>query len=220
MSTPNTDAGWNSVWERTDPFMKVVDAGREFYNMFFRRLLLKHATPSANMIELGCGSSTLALSIAGNLKSLVGIDRSQEARMLSEQHAKRRGVQNATFVDADILNLPEGLRGKFDLVWSQGLMEHFDEYLPVVQAHYDAAKPGGTILISVPYRYSYLVPWYLATRNRFLARFWPYADQKFLTKKELLELGRQIGAPFTAYFLPPAGIGFLMGIVVLEIRKS
>lgn len=181
---------------------------------------MKHVTPATDMVELGCGSSTLALSLTGGIRSLTGIDRSQEALALSRSYAKRGGVRNATFLSADMLNLPDDLKGKFGLVWSQGLMEHFDEYLPVVRAHYETAKTGGTVLISVPYRYSFLYPWYAATRIKPLARFWPYADQKFLTKKELRELGRQIGAPYKVYFLPPLGIGFLMGIVILEIKKS
>jgi SAM-dependent methyltransferase len=220
MATPNTGEGWDSVWERKGFFISVINAGRECYNLFFRRLLLKHLTPRTDMIELGCGSSTLTLSLAGKLKSITGIDRSKEALALSEKYAEQKNATNATFLSADILHLPDELKNRFGLVWSQGLMEHFDDYLPVVRAHYDAVKRGGTVLISVPYRYSYLYPWYAATRNNLLARFWPYADQKFLTKKELRGLGQKIGAPYKVYFLPPLGIGFLMGIVVLEIRKG
>lgn len=220
MHYQNKKESWDTVWHRKDLFTRIIDAGREFYNIFFRRLLMRHLTPESEMIELGCGSSTLSLSIAKNITRFTGIDNSPEALALSEKYASAKNLNNVSFVYGDILSLPDELKNKFDLVWSQGLMEHFSDYLPVVRAHYEAAKPGGTVLLSVPYQYSYIYPWYLLTRNKILARFWPYIEQRFLTLRELRELGKQVSKNYKAYFLKPTIAGILLGIVILEIKKE
>jgi SAM-dependent methyltransferase len=40
--------------------------------------------------------------------------------------------------------------GSFDLVYSNGLIEHFEDPYPLVRRHVELAKPGGRILILVP----------------------------------------------------------------------
>ena len=216
----NTPNGWNAVWKRKDLFISIIDTGREFYNLFFKRLMASRLKNNDEMIELGCGSaSTLSLSIAKKLKKYVGIDTSQEALLIARKITHSKKIMNAEFIEADIFNLPKNLHNRFDLVWSQGLMEHFPDYLPVVEAHYQVIKPGGTMLLGVPWKYSYINIWSWATKNKWLARFWPYAEQKFLTHKELRELGEKIGAPYRAYIIPPFYIGFILGVLFLEIKK-
>ena len=218
MELNNSPETWDSMWSRRDWFTKLLDFGRGVYNIFFRRFLNQYTSPDKEMIELGCGSATLALSLRHKLKNLVGIDNSEEAVALAASHDKRMNVA-AEFVHGDIFALPENLKNRFDLVWSQGLMEHFPDYEKVVQAHWNAAKPGGTILISVPFKYAYMYLWRAATRNNLLKRFWPYAEQKFLTHSELNALGGEFSRNYKVYLLPPAPIGLLLGIIILEIKK-
>jgi 2-polyprenyl-3-methyl-5-hydroxy-6-metoxy-1,4-benzoquinol methylase len=209
---------WDAMWARRDLFIKFIDVGRDFYNIFFRRLLLKNISPATELIEFGCGGSTLSLSIARRIKKLTGIDHSAESIKLSRANAEKIGV-NAEFVQCDIFKLPGGLKNKFDLVWSQGLMEHFDDYAAVVRAHWEAVRPGGKILISVPFKYSYINLWYILTRRGFLKRFWPWVDQRFLTHRELRDLGKRFSKDYKVYLLPPWLVGLIFGIIILEIKK-
>lgn len=219
MKLNNSPETWDQMWSRRDWFAKLLDVGREVYNIFFRRFLHQYIAQDKEMIELGCGSATLTLSLRHKLKNLVGIDNSEEAVALASSHAKRMNVA-AEFVTADIFVLPENLKNRFDVVWSQGLMEHFENYENVIRAHFDAAKPGGTILISVPFKYAYMYFWRAATRNKFLKGFWPYAEQKFLTHHELRELGKKFSKNYRVYLLPPMPIGLALGIIILEIKKD
>lgn len=219
MKLNNSPETWDQMWSRRDWFTKLLDFGREVYNIFFGGFLNRYIAPDKEMIELGCGSATLTLSLRHKLKNLVGIDNSEEAVALAASHAQRMNVA-AEFVTADIFVLPENLKNRFDVVWSQGLMEHFENYESVVRAHFDAAKPGGTILISVPFKYAYMYIWRAATRNEFLKRFWPYAEQKFLTHRELRELGGKFSKNYKVYLLPPTLVGLALGIIILEIKKD
>ena len=72
-----------------------------------------------------------------------------------------------SLVKGDCRNVPWS--DTFDLVWSQGLVEHFTNTELIIREHFKATKPGGTVLISVPYTYSYLNIWYWLTRPK-LAR--------------------------------------------------
>jgi 2-polyprenyl-3-methyl-5-hydroxy-6-metoxy-1,4-benzoquinol methylase len=51
-------------------------------------------------------------------------------------------------------------RHSFDLVYSLGVIEHFNDPLPVVEIHTQLLKPGGVALITIP-NYSGLYGWLL-----------------------------------------------------------
>ena len=48
----------------------------------------------------------------------------------------------------------------FDIVFSLGFLEHFDDPIPVVESHLKLLKPGGVLLIGVP-NYSGVYHWIL-----------------------------------------------------------
>jgi 2-polyprenyl-3-methyl-5-hydroxy-6-metoxy-1,4-benzoquinol methylase len=121
-----------------------------------------------------------------------------------------------TLLEGDLFRVPT--ERSFDIVWSQGLIEHFEDPAAVVCRHVECCRPGGIVLISVPWRYSYFTPWYLLTRSRMLRRFWPWSQQRFHTKASLEAL--MTGVPRSEYrefrvrLLQPC----ILGIILLEIR--
>lgn len=219
---------WDKIWSQKGLLNSAVNLGRNFYNSFFLKLLLKHARPGTEMVELGCGTATLSTRLAPKIKSYTGIDYSKEAVALAKmslslasQNASNSHFDNIKILQYDALNLPPELIGKFDLVWSQGLAEHFASLESIVKAHWFLAKQGGTILISVPYKHSYHFLWYWLTRPSFLKKLWPWedVDTKFLTRKELLSVGRSFSPSAQTVFLPPSIIGFPLGLIILKIKK-
>ena len=71
-----------------------------------------------------------------------------------------------------------------DVVWSQGLIEHFENPLKIVTEHYRICQSGGVVLISTPAKYSYQHLWYKITRPKMLRKFWPWTEQEFYNKKK------------------------------------
>lgn len=51
---------------------------------------------------------------------------------------------------ADLFNLKDGQGPDFDLVYSLGLVEHFEDMVGVVRRHLEFLKPEGTLLIGMP----------------------------------------------------------------------
>ena len=85
----------------------------------------------------------LSQVFAKEIEELVGIDITGAALELSRKHAANMGVTNAKFELGDCLKME--YVDKFDVVWSQGLMEHFDYPEKVAAEHYKATKPGGIV---------------------------------------------------------------------------
>jgi 2-polyprenyl-3-methyl-5-hydroxy-6-metoxy-1,4-benzoquinol methylase len=204
---------WQDIWKRRGILTSIIDGGRSIYNWFFRRYLRKFITRNTHFLEVGCGTSSLSLSLAKEMGELVGVDNAESAIELSRENATSMGIANSRFDLGDCLSL--SYQDEFDVVWSQGLMEHFESPLEVAAQHFKVTKPGGITLISIPYRYSYHALWYILTRPKFLRFLWPWTEQIFYTKKQLLAIGKKITPQARTHFLQP----FPLGIIILELPK-
>lgn len=211
--TTEQTAQWDEIWERKGLLDSVIDYGRTIYNWFFRRLLRRYMSDASRMLELGSGRASLSLSMAPSIGSLTGVDISETAVRQAAADARRRGLTNTKFVLDDCTKL--ALTDQFDFVWSQGLLEHFEDPLVVAREHYRMLAPGGTALLSVPYKYSYHTVWYTLTRPTFLRKLWPWTEQRFFDKKELLAVGKTVTPHARTFLLQP----FPLGIVLLEMRR-
>lgn len=205
---------WEAIWKRRGLLDRFIDTGRDIYNWFFRRLLLRYLTPTSSVLEMGSGRASLTLSLANRIGSLTGVDISETAVEQSTQDALKRGLTNTRFLIDDCTKL--ALTERFDFVWSQGLLEHFEDPHTIASEHYRMLAPGGVALLSVPYKYSYHTIWYTLTRPTFLRFLWPWTEQIFYDKKELLAIGKTITPHARTYLLQP----FPLGIVFLEMKRS
>ena len=94
---------------------------------------------------------------------------------------------NAKFTLGDLFNIPIQ-NEQFDLVFNQGVMEHFrlEGMNPssAVKEMYRLVKKNGTLIIFVPAYYSPLFFVYAILKKlNLIEKYWPYADQDFLHKK-------------------------------------
>ncbi|MEX2054970.1 MAG: methyltransferase domain-containing protein, partial [Candidatus Andersenbacteria bacterium] len=89
---------WDRIWQQKGWLWRGVAIARDRYNDLGKRLLTRYLEPGDRLLELGCGTSQLTLSLAPQLKDLVGLDISDEALRLARAHQAKLGVTNATFV--------------------------------------------------------------------------------------------------------------------------
>lgn len=212
---------WDGVWQ-TAAAGKVITALREYYSSRLRRLVTPHIDFHSRVLELGCGTATLLLSLAPHVREVVGLDISSEALKIAQGHQARQGPNNVVFVKADCQNVP--FENEFEVVYSAGLIEHFFERdIDIVRQHLKAAKPGGRVIMSVPYLYALHSLHYSVTRPKLTRRLWPWSQerhfQKFYSRAALRRVGKKTGLPYRVYFLRPWPVGLLLGILVLEIQK-
>src|SRR5947207_5264663 len=150
MSTPEAKTSkshWDGVWSR-EPRMRLpsrLNVG--VWDM--QRLLRRHVRPGMTVLEIGCAPGKLLAWVAKVLHAKVsGVDYSETGMA----HARKL---------FNVLHIPGDLRHEdlfqstfrvsaFDLVYSLGVIEHFDDPRDIVRRHIGFVVPGGTLLIIVP----------------------------------------------------------------------
>jgi 2-polyprenyl-3-methyl-5-hydroxy-6-metoxy-1,4-benzoquinol methylase len=104
----------------------------------------------ASCFELGCGSGRTAVAIARERTARVhGIDVAAPMVALAEQHAHEAGVADrCSFEAADFASYQPGER--FDTFVAVGVLDYFDDPLPMLRRAADEFAPGGAIVLSWP----------------------------------------------------------------------
>lgn len=201
------NSDWDNVWSRKTFLTKIVDLGRKIYNFYFISLI-KDNIKTGKLLEIGCGTSS-AIKKIKELDQVIGIDISREAMKISNKDKN----QNNAFIRGDCFKLPIA-DNTFDLVWSQGLIEHFSEPDKIVNEHYRVCKNGGIMLISVPYKYSYTLIWWYLTRPKFLRSLWPWTDQEFYTKRKFMKIIDKQGIKNHEFLT-----NYIFGTLILKVIK-
>jgi ubiquinone/menaquinone biosynthesis C-methylase UbiE len=136
---------WDEVWE-TSTLTRYTH--RVMLDSIARLLPLK----GAKVLEIGCGSGVDAVYLAQHGARVVAADYSMSAL----KHARSTSETHQTtlpLVAADLFHLPYP-DDTFDLVFSQGLMEHFHEPLPGLLEQVRVLHGGGLLCVDVPQTYS------------------------------------------------------------------
>ena len=100
-------------------------------------------------LEVGGGGSRILPYLGRRFAFQVfGSDFSWRGCLLLKANLSLQGV-NGGVVCEDLFR--SSLAGEsFDLVYSQGLIEHFDDTLPAIMEHLRLIKPGGKLVLVVP----------------------------------------------------------------------
>ena len=113
------------------------------------RLLRPCVKPGDRFLEIGCAPGKILSWVGAKLGATVaGVDYSPRGVVLTRQLMRAVGV-NADIREEDIFQTtfpPES----FDVVYSAGVIEHFEDPRVIVARHLQLTRPGGTTLITVP----------------------------------------------------------------------
>lgn len=144
-------------------------------------------------IELGCGLGKVSLlfSLLGAKTCLLDYD---EKALSAAKFVHQQFGANPDIINANLLDMPEQLCGRYDVAISSGTAEHFwnADRQRVFQSHVNALRPGGLAIIWVPNRYGLL--FHLGRSVRILARrpVCPVRETSF-TRGELYRRARDAG---------------------------
>ena len=141
-------AEWDQHWAKTKlpARVRLFLSGYRAFHRVFKRVLPPHIE---EVCEFGCAPGRWLVYFAKRYGARVwGLDISPLGCDLARANLRLCGVRGE-IVHGDLAStrIPDS---KFDLVYSLGLIEHFDDPLPVLAAHVAAAKVGGLIFVSVP----------------------------------------------------------------------
>lgn len=150
---------WELAWSQRPrmSFPSAVDIGTR--NVL--RLLRRYVRPGMRYVEVGCAPGKVMSWVGREIGSPVhGIDYSPTGVEAAQWLTAGLGISaDIRCEDATRTTLPPEA---FDLVFSCGLVEHFDDPHPMVAAHLALLAPGGVAVIAVP---NYSGP-YLAWQRR------------------------------------------------------
>ncbi len=183
-----TAAEWDGVWVSKGILHRILNKARAIFTMgLYKKVFKFYLSKSTMLLEVGCGSSTTSLYLAQYLKGFVGLDFSDEALKISREKAKELHIKNARLVKGNAFKMPFK-NDSFDVVWSQGLLEHFDNPREILTEKIRVCKKGGIVITIVPGAWSFNKLWYVLTRPRLFRNLWPWTEQLFYTKRMLRRL--------------------------------
>jgi 2-polyprenyl-3-methyl-5-hydroxy-6-metoxy-1,4-benzoquinol methylase len=135
---------WDATWadEKPHDYEGPVNA----FHPLFARLLPKGS--NLRLLELGSARGYALVYFHKEFGYEVhGVDASAEGMRVAEAHCRHNGVDAHLYVgDLFEVDVP----GPFDVVFSGGLVEHFDDLDRVVRRHVQWVKPGGLLVLGVP----------------------------------------------------------------------
>jgi SAM-dependent methyltransferase len=141
-------ARWSRFWsgrERPEEFYPPSPRIREH--------LLPHAGAGTRVLEVGAGSGRDGAALAARGARVVLLDASAGALELASRNAP--GLRGRALVRGDALASPFP-DAAFDVVFHQGLLEHFRDPLPLLLENRRLLRAGGVLLVDVPQTFH---PW-------------------------------------------------------------
>ena len=205
MTDPNTPELWDDIWQAgTSAEEHRRNVAREELSIRWQRIEERVRArfggfEDLRVIEIGAGAGTNAAAMAKRGASVTLLDYSPKALGNARELFEANGLE-ADFVEANALELPDEVRGDFDVAMSFGLNEHFTgaERVGIFQAHLEALRPDGIAIVSIPnarnapYRFS---KWAAERTGR-----WKLGVEVPFTRPELERICRQLGVTEPEFF--------------------
>jgi 2-polyprenyl-3-methyl-5-hydroxy-6-metoxy-1,4-benzoquinol methylase len=120
---------------------------RRFHRFFEKNL---SAMKDKELLEVGCGGSQYLPYFSKEFGlHVTGLDYSELGCEAAERVLAAEGVAGE-IVCANFFDAPQSLAGKFDVVVSMGVVEHFVDTAACIAAIAKLVKPGGVILTTIP----------------------------------------------------------------------
>ena len=150
---------WNENWQR-HPLSAPWDVEGDSLRSYGERYLFQYmsdaltsrglAHAGKSLIEVGCANSAVLPLFNSKLGfSIAGLDYSPIGCAQTEAILAREGISGDVF-QTDVFSPSVDLLGRFDVVISLGLVEHFSDTAAVVRTLANLLKPGGVMITSVP----------------------------------------------------------------------
>jgi SAM-dependent methyltransferase len=111
-------------------------------------LLASSLSPDRDVLDIGCGDGSTLLSMAGRIRTGVGIDNDPEHLDLAEQGRRKAAVNNVSFEQLVFAALPDrGWEDRFDVAFSERGPVGYS--VSSVLTALSVLKPGGLLLAEV-----------------------------------------------------------------------
>jgi SAM-dependent methyltransferase len=171
---------WNKYWglDSTQNFTKISWSKKRIMTTIGPFL-----QKGFNALDAGCGSGFFAKYFCDYGMHTTALDYSVEAlRIAQEKTQGKAELAKCDLVNDDLRNI---LSKKYDIIFTDGLFEHFteDEKDSIMKNLINVLKENGAILTFVPNKFS---PWELIRPF-----YMPGIEEKPFTMKQLVDLNKR-----------------------------
>lgn len=139
------------------------------------------------IIEFGAGSGGDILYLAKLGAKATALDFSSESISIINNRAKKEKIKIITLCqDCQKTSIPNNY---FDLVYSVGLVEHFNNPLKTLKEQIRILKPGGYLIVEVPQKFNLYT---LVKKIRMITGTYPFGWETEYSVSDLKNFGHQL----------------------------
>lgn len=148
---------WVDYYSQSSEDKRIIEKTCGHYDAIWQKMIASASQKSESIVEIGAfpGRYLAYLAATYNLRP-TGIDFNPDGEKVART-MQVMGVKDFDYVVGDFLKTKP--TGQYDLVISNGFIEHFDDFNKVMDLHVPYLKPGGSMVIMVPnkryFRYLY-----------------------------------------------------------------
>jgi len=129
---------------------------RDYSNFLMWEVLFPKYLPKDNnlkIVEVGCAPGKYLINFNKQFGyEPYGVEYSEEGVITTKDNFLKEGLNTENIIKADFFDsvFQEKNKGKYDVVFSRGFIEHYDDVKDVVNSHLSLIKSGGYVVISIP----------------------------------------------------------------------
>ncbi len=136
---------WNKLAER---YSQQPIANLEAYHAKLEttKALL---SPADRVLDIGCGTGSLALELAPHVDEVHAVDISREMIRIAERKTAEKGVTNITYHHTIADSLPFE-NASFDVICAYNILHLVDDSRATLRRLFDLLKPEGLLISTTP----------------------------------------------------------------------
>ena len=123
-------------------------------NFEYFRIIKKHLSKKdKTIIEVGCAPGSYLIKAHNKLGlTPYGVDYTENGQKLTQNNLSFNGIKKFEIFCSDVFDkkFQKTHEGKYDVVFSNGFVEHFDDFKKTIESHVNLVRTGGKVVISIP----------------------------------------------------------------------
>ncbi|MBD3290049.1 methyltransferase domain-containing protein [candidate division KSB1 bacterium] len=147
MQRTSTKKNWDEFWNRKQHVEEVYSNVERIITNLRRVTDLN----GKRILEVGAGTARDSFKLVNEGAEVFVLDYSSVALEIVN-HLNQQSDANIHPILADAFRIPAA-DSTFDIVFHQGLLEHFKDPMPLLRENVRVLKEGGYLLVDVPQRY-------------------------------------------------------------------
>jgi SAM-dependent methyltransferase len=183
---------WDAFWSRKNKLDEVYPSSPALKETVFSHFQLQ----GMKILEVGAGTGRDSAAMAQAGAEVWVLDFSDKSLEIVAGLKKELGLTHLHLVRGDAFAAPFA-ENTFDLVFHQGLLEHFRNPQDLLKENHRILKPGGICLVDIPQTFH---PYTLVKKALIAVNRWFAGWETQFTLGQLEDLMRQTGLePFMHY---------------------